>query len=100
MYSNYFENPDYSFVLEEYKMYHGNDAVAAITKNLQKAELYDIHDTEITQFLRNCLDKYIESTPKSKTGKVLRFIAKPVKFFIPSLYKIGKNFVMKNLKIK
>lgn len=100
MYSNYFENPDYSFILEEYKMYHGNDAVAAITKNLQKAELYDIHDTEITQFLRNCLDKYIESTPKSKTGKVLRFIAKPVKFFIPSLYKIGKNFVMKNLKIK
>lgn len=100
MYSNYFENPDYSFILEEYKMYHGNDAVAAITKNLQKAELYDIHDDEITQFLRNCLDKYIESTPKSKTGKVLRFIAKPVKFFIPSLYKIGKNFVMKNLKIK
>lgn len=99
MYSNYFENPDYSFILEEYKMYHGNDAISVITKNLQKAELYDIHDSEITQFLRDCLDKYIESTPKSKTGKVLRFIAKPVKLFLPFLYKKGKSFVINTLKI-
>ena len=99
MYNNYFENPDYTYVLEEYKMYHGPDASYIITKNLQKAETLDIPDDQITNFLRDCLDKYIQSKPKSRTGRVLRFLATPVKFFLPTLYKVGKNFVINTLKI-
>ena len=99
MQSNYFENPDYSYILEEYKMYHGSNASFVITKNLQKAELYEVPDDEITDFLRECLDKYIESKPKSRTGKALRFLAKPIKIFLPALYKVGKKFVINTLKI-